>query len=94
MLYLHDENNLLVGVVPEVLMGGDEVLTYISIRANYHMTGQELLDLALETWNLQDDEKKYHLVAVRPHGEAVVPLKQNIKEFGLSNGAPLKIVVS
>ena len=94
MLYLHDENHLLVGVVPKSLTGGDEVLTYISIRANYKMTGKELLDLALDTWNIIGDEEEYHLVAMRPNGEVVVQLDQTIKQSGIQNGAPLQIVAN
>lgn len=94
MLYLHDENHLLVGVVPKNLTGGDEVLTFISIRANYNMTGKELLDLALETWNILGDEEEYHLVAMRPSGGVVVPLDQTLKESGIQNGAPLQIVAN
>jgi hypothetical protein len=92
MLYLHDENNLLVSVVPRDLTGGEMCLTYISIRANYNMTGKELLDLALESWNLKDNGKEYGLVTIRPEGDVSVPLEQNIKEFGLHNGSPLQIV--
>jgi hypothetical protein len=92
MLYLHDENNLLVSVVPRDLTGGEMCLTYISIRANYNMTGKELLDLALETWNLKDNGREYGLVTIRPEGEVSVPLEQNIIEFGLHNGSPLQIV--
>lgn len=92
MLYLHDENNILVSVVPKDVTGGEMCLTYISIRANYHMTGKELLDAALETWGLQDNGKEYALVTIRPEGEVTVPLEQNIKEFGIHNGSPLQIV--
>lgn len=94
MLYLHDKNNLLVGVVPKDLTGGDENLTYISLRVNYHMTGKELLDLALETWNLQNDGHNYHLIAIRPDEEMEVSLELNLKEMGITNGAPLQIVAS
>lgn len=93
MLYLHDENHLLVSVVPRDLTGGEMCLTYISIRANYNMTGKELLDLALETWNLKETEQTFELVAMRPDGEVLVPPDKNIKEFGLHNGSPLQIVV-
>jgi hypothetical protein len=92
MLYLHDENNLLVSVVPKDLTGGEMCLTYISIRANYNMTGKELLDAALETWGLKDNGQKYSLVAIRTEGEVTVPLEQNIKEFGIHNGSPVQIV--
>ena len=92
MLYLHDENNLLVSVVPKDLTDGEMCLTYISIRANYTMTGKELLDLALETWNLKGNNKTYSLVTIRPEGEIPVPLDQTIKAFGLHNGSPLQIV--
>lgn len=94
MLYLHDKNNLLVSVVPRNLTGGDEFLTYISIRAKFTMTGRELLDSALEAWNIIGDEQDYHLVAMREDGEKVVPLEQNIKDIGIHNGSPLQIVKS
>jgi hypothetical protein len=92
MLFIQEKNNLLVSVVPKHLIGGDRHLIYLSVRANYNMTGKELLDQALEAWNLQDDGKEYRLVAMRPDGEIPVSLEKNLKESGLHNGSPLQIV--
>lgn len=90
MSYLSDENHLLVHSVYKDLMENDMFLTYIAIRANYGMTGKELLDACLDAWQL-DKGQHYRMTLIRADKETEIQLEQNIKQFGIRNGDPLRI---
>ncbi|EKN63545.1 hypothetical protein M670_03296 [Schinkia azotoformans MEV2011] len=90
--YLHDPNHLLVHIVPSSLAGGDELLTYIALRAKYDMTGLDLKEAGLSLWNLNEDNHRYKLVTWLGGQDVDVDEKKTLKEMGIRNGAPIQII--
>ncbi|WP_458414197.1 hypothetical protein ACNQFZ_04700 [Schinkia sp. CFF1] len=90
--YLHNPNHLLVHIVPASLTGGDELLTYIAMRAKYDMTGLDLKQAGLNLWNLNEQESQYKLVTHLGGTEVEIDEKKTLTEMGISNGAPIQIV--
>lgn len=90
--YLHDPNHLLVHIVPASLSGGDELLTYIALRAKYDMTGVELKEAGLNLWNLNEDNNRYKLVTWLGGRDVMIEENKTLAEMGITNGAPIQIV--
>ena len=90
-MFLRGENNLLVHVVPHQYMGGDEVLTYIAVQANYDMTGKDLLNKCKEMWSLNEEHKNYKLVAVKESGGVTIDENKTLREAGIKHNSPLQI---
>lgn len=90
--YLHDPNHLLVHIVPSSLTGGDELLTYIALRAKYDMTGLDLKEAGLNLWNLNEENNRYKLVTWLGGQDVEIDDEKTLEEMGISNGAPIQIV--
>ncbi|HHY72360.1 MAG TPA: hypothetical protein GX497_03875 [Bacillus bacterium] len=90
--YLHDPNHLLVHIVPTSLACGDELLTYIALRAQYDMTGLDLKQAGLSLWNLNEDHNRYKLVTILGDKDVEVDDEKTLAEMGIRNGAPIQII--
>ncbi|HHW36097.1 MAG TPA: hypothetical protein GXX18_02160 [Bacillales bacterium] len=90
--YLHDPNHLLVHIVPASLTCGDELLTYVALRAKYDMTGLDLKQAGLNLWNLNVDNSRYKLVTWLGGQDVEINEEKTLEEMGIRNGAPIQIV--
>lgn len=91
--YLHDPNHLLVHIVPASLAQGEvETFTYIAMRAKYDMTGLELKEASINTWNLKEDKNRYKLVTWLGGQDVEINEEKTLEENGIKNGAPIQIV--